>query len=106
MVSTVKYGFQETKSVRIKTSRTLKSIDGWRHRVDLSQHKYLGILATLIAALGSAKIQTAIIAIFIIAVSVNFAFVQFAFLLLLGVLLLKLQIYRLANVFLRVTSLH
>ena len=87
--------------MRIKTSRTLKSIDSWKNKVHLARHKYIGLLAILFTAVGLAKTQTALISFFIIALSVNFAFVQFGLLVLLGFLLLKLQIYRLANIFLR-----
>jgi hypothetical protein len=89
--------------VRIKTSRTLRSIDRWKQKVDLTRHKYVGLLAVLFTTIGFAKPQAALISIFIVAVSLNFAFVQFGLLVLLGFLLLKLQIYRLANVLLRLT---
>ncbi len=83
----------------------MKAIDGWKEKAIHSQHRYLGLLAALIAALGSAKTQTAFVSMVIIGVSLNFAFVQLALLILLGALLLKLQVYRLANVFLLVTTI-
>ncbi|MHB2037158.1 MAG: hypothetical protein ACYCPW_10520 [Nitrososphaerales archaeon] len=87
--------------MRIKTSRTLRSIDSWKDRLDLTNCKYLGVLSILLMAIGYAKHQSAVVSLFIVGVSVHFAFVQFGSLLLLGFLLLKLQFYRLANVFLR-----
>jgi hypothetical protein len=87
--------------MRIKTARTLKSIDSWKNRVNLAKHKYIGLLAFLLTAFGSAKAQSAIVSIFIIGVSVNFAVIQFGFLLLVGFLLLKLHFCKMANMFLR-----
>lgn len=95
----------DERAVRIKTSRTLRSIDSWKDRLDLANRKYFGVLSILLMAIGFAKHQSAVVSLFILGVSVHFAFVQFGTLLLLVFLLLKLQFYRLANVFLRLAPI-
>ena len=86
--------------MRIKTSRTLKSIENWKNKVHLANHKYLGALGILMLALGYARLQATVISMFIIGVSLNFALVQLGYLLFIGLLLLKLQFYRFANLLL------
>jgi hypothetical protein len=89
--------------VRIKISRTLRSIDNWKNKVDLSRHRYIGLLSILIATMGFAGPLNAIIPLFIVGASINFAFVQAGLFLLVGMLVVKLFFYKVANMFLRVT---
>lgn len=90
--------------MRLKTSHTLRSIDNWKMKLDISQHRYLGSLAILVGAAGIAGIRGFIISLFILGVSVNFAFAQFGLFVLLGFLIIKLNFYRFANIFLRITG--
>jgi hypothetical protein len=89
---------------RIKTSRTLRSIDGWKSKVHLARHKYIGLLAILLTATGFERAHAALVLMLIIGVSVNFAVVQFGSFVFLGFLLMELQICRMANTFLRFVS--
>jgi hypothetical protein len=93
----------EVLVVRIKLSRTLRAIDSWKDRVDHGRHKYIGMLSLLLTALEVAKPSSAVISLFIVGASINFAFAQAGLLIFLGLLLLKLQFYRFANLFLRIT---
>lgn len=88
--------------MKIKISRTLRAIDNWRDKVDLSRHRYLGLLSILVAAMGFASPSSAVISLFIVGASINFAFVQAGLFMLVGLLVLKLFFYRMANMFLRV----
>jgi hypothetical protein len=89
--------------MRIKLSRTLRSIDSWRERLDHGRHRYFGLLSVLVTTLEFAKPSSAIISLFIVGASINFAFVQAGLFMFVGMLVIKLQFYRFANLFLRKT---
>lgn len=87
--------------MRIKTSRTLRSIDQWKHNLSLRNHKFLGGLSVLLLASGIARKEAGVLMLLILGISVQFAAVQFVSLLLIGFFIAKLNFYRFANIFLR-----
>ncbi len=87
--------------MRIKTSRTLRSIDQWKHNLRLRNHKFLGGMSVLLLAFGMAKKEIGVLLLLILGLSVHFAAVQFASLVLVGFFIAKLNFYRFANLLLR-----
>jgi hypothetical protein len=87
--------------MRIKTSRTLRSLDKWKLRLNLRNHKFMGGMSLLLMAFGIAKWEIWLLVLLILGFAVHFAAVQFASLVLIGFLFAKLNFYRFANLFLR-----
>ena len=87
--------------MRIATSRTLRSIDNWRHRLSVKNQRFTNGVSILLLALGSTKNLTVVLfALLILSFSVEFAAVQFGSIILLGFFMLKLRFYRLSNLLL------
>jgi hypothetical protein len=87
--------------LRVKTSRTLRSIDNWKKRFDLRNHRFLAAMSLLILAASCSSGDVLILAFIILGVSVHYAAMQFAVLMLIGFLSAKLHMYRLTNTILR-----
>jgi hypothetical protein len=88
-------------ALRIKTSRTLKSIDNWKKRFDLRNNRFLAAVSILILAASYSNGQFLVLAFIIIAISVHYAAIQFGCLILLGFLSAKLTMYRFTNTLLK-----
>jgi hypothetical protein len=87
--------------LRIKTSRTLRSIDNWKYRFSRKNQRFLGGVSILLSAFVSAGSGMILILIFfLLCVCVEFAAVQFASVVLLGFFMLKLKFYKFSNLIL------
>ncbi|MGI0078547.1 MAG: hypothetical protein ACRECH_02885 [Nitrososphaerales archaeon] len=91
--------------MRIKTSRTLRSIDQWKHRLRLRNHKFMGGMSVLLLGFSAARKEVGMLLLLVLGLSVHFAAVQFASLVLVGFFIAKLNFYRFANLFLRFSRL-
>lgn len=89
-----------TVILRIKTSRTLKAIDGWKQRFDLRNHRFLALMSILILA-ASCSSEIFLLSLIIVGFSIHYAAMQFAVLVMLGALSVKLSMYRFSNILLR-----
>lgn len=87
--------------MRIKTSRTLRSIDNWKKRFDLRNHRFLAAMSVLILALSCSNGEVLFLAFLIFGISIHYAAMQFAALILMGFLWAKLGMYRFTNIILR-----
>jgi hypothetical protein len=87
--------------LRFKTSRTLRSIDAWKKRFDLRNHRFLAAMAFLVLAASYPNAGVLILAFLIFGLSIHYAAIQFAVLVLIGFLSAKLTLYRFSNTVLR-----
>jgi hypothetical protein len=90
--------------LRLKTARTLRSIDNWKKRFDLTNHKFLAAMSILVLAASYANGEVFILALLILGLTIHYAAVQFAALILIGFFAAKLTMYRFSNIVLRLFS--
>jgi hypothetical protein len=96
--------------VRIKTARSLRSIDAWKGRLSERKSSFPAGMVVLLSTLASSpraknSRKAVIVPLLILLLIAQFGAVEAGILVLLGLLTLKLQTYRLVNTLLRLRFL-